>query len=134
MTSSHDRVPEALRRFLISDRVTSDAAVLDLAQAATRLEESPEIVEKWIREKQLLAWQTSSGLRIPAEQIVGPHRVVPGLVRVLETIPDARSAWDFLALESPFFPGAPQRPLDVLKAGQLEDVIRASIAHGEAFT
>jgi hypothetical protein len=134
MMSSRDRVPEALRRFLTADQVASDAEVLDLAQAAARLQEAPEMVDQWIREKQLLAWQTSSGLRIPAEQILGPHRVLPGLARVLETIPDARSAWDFLALESPFFPGEPQRPPDVLKAGQLDDVIRASIAHGEAFT
>jgi hypothetical protein len=134
MTSSRDRVPEALRRFLIADRVPSDVEILDLTQAATRLQEAPEIIERWIREKRVLAWQTPSGLGIPAEQILGPHRVVPGLVRVLETIPDARSAWDFLALESPFFPEAPQRPLDALKVGQLDDVIRASIAHGEAFT
>jgi hypothetical protein len=134
MMSSRDRVPEALRRFLTADQVASDAEVLDLAQAAARLQEAPEMVDRWIREKQLLAWQTPSGLRIPAEQILGPHRVLPGLARVLETIPDARSAWDFLALESPFFPGEPQRPLDVLKAGQLDDVIRASIAHGEAFS
>lgn len=132
---SRNQIPEPLRRFVVADPgEAGDTTIIDVTEAAARLEEPPEAVESYIQQKRLLAWKISRGMRIPAEQILGPHRIVPGLAQVLETIPDARSAWNFIALESPFFPGEPQRPLEVLKAGQLEDVIRASIAHGEAFT
>lgn len=65
---------------------------------------------------------------------MGPHRVVPGMDRVLEAMSSPRAAWDFLRLASRFFPGEPQRPLDVLKMGQIEDVVRAIDSHGDAFT
>jgi hypothetical protein len=110
-----DELPQALRRFLIADRDEEDGEVLDVTQAAARLDETPESIERWIGEKRLLAWRNVKGLRIPAEQIIGPHRIVPGIERVLEMMPSAQSAWDFLRLESPFFPGEPQRPLDALK-------------------
>ena len=60
-------------------------------------------------------------------------RVVPGLTRVLEVLPEARSAWRFLTEESPFL-DPPQRPLDLLKAGRIDEVVNAAHAHTEAFT
>jgi len=53
---------------------------------------------------------------IPAEQIVGPGELVPGIDRVLEILSEPRAAWRFLSEESPFF-DTPQRPIDALKAG-----------------
>jgi hypothetical protein len=131
--SSQDELPQALRRFLIADRGEEDGDILDVAQAATRLDETSETIERWIEEKRLLAWRDVKGLRIPAEQIIGSHRIVPGIERVLELMPSARSAWDFLRFESPFFPSEPQRPLDALKTGQIDDVMGAIRAYGEAF-
>jgi hypothetical protein len=134
MTSRHP-VPQGLRRFVVADRIEDDVEVLDLPRAAKLLEEAPETVVTWIQEKELLAWHDRKGdLRIPAEQILGPHRVVRGLARILEVIPDARAAWDFLTFESPFFAGEPKRPMDELKTEHIEEVIRASYSHGDAFS
>jgi hypothetical protein len=132
--TSDNTVPEVLRRFLVTDRADEVVEVLDVSQAAARLQESPESIERSVEEKLLLAWRDDRGLRIPAEQIMGPHRIVPGIDRVLGAMSSPRVAWDFLRLESPFFPGEPQRPLDALKMGQIEDVVRAIRSHGEAFT
>jgi hypothetical protein len=134
MTSRHP-IPEVLRRFVVADRIEDDIEILDLPRGAELLEEAAETVVKWIQQKELLAWHDRKGdLRIPAEQILGPHRVVRGLARILKVIPDARAAWDFLTRESPFFAGEPKRPMDELKTGHIEDVVRASYSHGEAFS
>jgi hypothetical protein len=132
--TSHKTAPEALRRFLVTDRPDENVEILDITQAAAQLQESPESVERSVEQNLLLAWRDDRGWRIPAEQIMGPHRIVPGMDRVLGAMSSPRAAWEFLRLESPFFPGEPQRPLDVLKMGQIEDVLRAICSHGEAFT
>jgi hypothetical protein len=59
--------------------------------------------------------------------------VVPGIDRVLEILPEPRAAWRFLKEESPFF-DTPQRPIDALKVGKVEDVVEAARTSGEAFT
>jgi hypothetical protein len=59
--------------------------------------------------------------------------VVPGIDRVLEILPEPRAAWRFLKEECPFF-DTPQRPIDALKAGKVEDVVEAARTSGEAFT
>jgi len=62
---------------------------------------------------------------------------VPGIDRVLTAIPQPRAAWRFLTEESPFLPGEPRRPIDVLKSGRPEDVdavIMATNSYLEAFT
>jgi hypothetical protein len=72
---------------------------------------------------------------IPAEQIVGPGKVVPGMERVLDVISEPAAAWDFLTNESPFIdPTALQRPIDVLKAGEIDAVVAAAHSFLEAFT
>jgi hypothetical protein len=69
----------------------------------------------WIADKRLLGWQaTHRGPVIPAEQILGPRSVVPGLPQLLEIIPDPAVAWDFLRQDSAFL-DPPQRPIDALK-------------------
>jgi hypothetical protein len=75
----------------------------------------------------------SGGTLIPAEQIVGRGEVVPGINRVLEVLPEPRSAGRFLKEESPFF-DTPIRPIDALKACQVDDVVIAARTSGEAFT
>lgn len=107
---------------------------LTATEAAERLQLSRESVYAWIKNHRLLAWsRTRQGVVIPAEQILGPGDVVPGMARVLEVLSDARSAWRFLTEESPFL-DLPQRPLDLLKSGRIEEVVNAAHAHTEAFT
>lgn len=126
-------VPPALQRFVVT-RQPSEGEWLTATEAAERLQVSRESVYAWIKNHRLLAWsRTRQGVVIPTEQILGPGDVVPGVARVLEVLPDARSAWRFLTEESPFLE-PPQRPLDMLKAGGIDEVVNAAHAHTEAFT
>jgi hypothetical protein len=90
----------------------------------------------WIEAKQLLAWRaTRRGTLIPAEQILGPSEVVPGIDRVLAVISEPAAAWDFLSEESPFIdPHTSIRPIDALKAGEIDAVVAAAHSFLEAFT
>jgi excisionase family DNA binding protein len=128
-------VPPQLRPFVVegsAERTTGELIGPD--EAARRLQVSRATVYNWIESRRLLGWRlTRQGTLIPAEQIVGPGELVPGIDRVLEIVPDPRSAWRFLSEESPFF-DSPQRPVDVLKAGRLDDVVEAARASGESFT
>ena len=50
-------------------------------------------VYDWVAKKVLLAWRsTKRGLSIPAAQILGPSRVVPGLAEVVESVGDPELA------------------------------------------
>ena len=108
--------------------------ILDVSQAATRLEVSRTIIYDWVERRTLLAWRsTKRGLSIPAAQILGPGRVVPGLVDVVDAIGDPELAWTFLTREWPF-EDTVARPLEVLKAGRMEEVLGAAAGFGAAFT
>jgi hypothetical protein len=107
---------------------------LNVSDAAKQLEISRPTAYAWIADKRLLGWQaTQRGPVVPAEQILGPRRVVAGLPQVLEVIPDPAVAWDFLRQESAFL-DPPQRPIDALKAGRIAEVVAAAHSHGTAFT
>ena len=58
-----------------------------------------------------------------------------GVLRLVlkHVIPDARAAWRFLSEESPFS-ATPARPIDALKAGDVDAVRKAAQAQGEAFS
>jgi excisionase family DNA binding protein len=109
---------------------------LSVSEAAERLEVTRVTIYAWIDAERLLAWRaTRRGILIPAEQIVGPREVVPGMDRVLDTIPDPEAAWDFLTQESPYLdPDAMQRPINTLKGGDVEAVIAAARSFSEAFS
>lgn len=125
-------VPEALERFVVRKRLGSD--MIGVSEAAARLDVSRTTVYDWIRKKMLVAWTTTRrGLVIPAEQILGPGRVVPGLFEVLGIIEDPDLAWTFLSEEWPFEDEA-ARPIDKLKGGKLEDVVSAAPSFGTAVT
>jgi hypothetical protein len=70
---------------------------------------------------------------VPAEQILGPAQIVPGIAPVLELISEPRLAWAFLSQELPFF-DTPQHPIDALKAAQIAAVMAAIPSYFEAFT
>jgi hypothetical protein len=59
--------------------------------------------------------------------------VVPGIARVLQTIDDPELAWTFLSEEWPFA-NQTARPIDKLKAGEVEEVVDAAPSFGTAFT
>ena len=130
-------LPEALRRLVTPARADTEAGrVLSISEAAELLEVTRVTIYAWIEAKRLLAWRaTRRGMLIPAEQIVGPGKVVPGIDRVLDVISEPAAAWDFLTDESPFIdPNALQRPIDVLKAGEIDAVVAAAHSFLEAFT
>jgi hypothetical protein len=82
----------------------------------------------------LIAWRvTRPGVLIPAEQILGPGEVVPGIENVLELISEPRAAWRFLSEESPFF-DTPRSPIELLEQGRIDAVLKAARTSGEAFT
>jgi excisionase family DNA binding protein len=131
--SAAPALPEALRRF-VKPPATADQSLLNVSEAAKQLEISRPTVYAWIEDKRLLGWQaTHRGPVIPAEQILGPRRVVAGLAQLLEIIPNPAVAWDFLRQESVFL-DPPQRPIDALKAGRIAEVVAAARSHGTAFT
>jgi len=129
------RIPDSLRPFVDeASAAAEDDELIGPEEAARRLGVSRATVYNWIDSRRLLGWRlTRQGTLIPAEQILGPAEVVPGINRVLEALPEPRGAWRFLKEESPFF-DTPIRPIDALKAGQVDDVVIAARTSGEAFT
>jgi excisionase family DNA binding protein len=126
-------LPEALRRF-VKASASGDQSLLNVSEAAKQLEISRPTIYAWIADKRLLGWRaTHRGPVIPAEQILGPRRVVAGLPQLLEIISDPAVAWDFLRQESVFL-DPPQRPLDALKEGRIAEVTAAIQSYGTAFT
>ena len=132
-TRDESRIPAALRPLVVEASGTDDE-LISVEEAARRLAVSRATVYNWIDSRRLLGWRlTRQGTLIPAEQIRGPGELVPGIDRVLEILPEPRAAWRFLKEESPFF-DTPQRPIDALKAGKVDDVVDAARTSGEAFT
>jgi excisionase family DNA binding protein len=130
-------LPEALRRLVGPARADTEAGrVLSISEAAERLEVTRVTIYAWVEAKRLLAWRaTRRGMLIPAEQILGPGEVVPGIDRVLDVISEPAAAWDFLSEESPFIdPRTSKRPIDALRAGEVDAVVAAAHSFLEAFT
>jgi len=125
-------LPEPLRPFVVRRRV--DEGVLGVSEAAARLEVSRTTVYAWARTTRLIAWRaTKRGLRIPAAQILGAGRVVPGLKEVVDAIGDPELAWSFLTQEWAF-EEAVVLPLDLLKDGRIDEVLDAAPGFGVTFT
>ena len=130
-------LPPALQRLVTSARPATDGGkVLSISEAAERLEVTRVTVYAWIEAKRLLAWRaTRRGVLIPAEQITAPGEVVQGIDRILEVIREPAAAWDFLTEESPYLNADTlHRPIDALKAGEIDAVIAAARSFLDAFT
>ena len=124
-------VPEKLRPFIVQ-RAGED--ILGVSEAAARLEVSRTTVYQWVEKNTLLAWRsTKRGLSIPVAQILGPGRVVPGLAGVVDVVGDPELAWEFLVQEWPFADEA-AAPLELLKAGRVDEVLDAAPGFGATFT
>lgn len=125
-------LPEALKPFVVDS--SGHPAILSVTAAARRLQVSRTTVYDWARKGTLLAWRvTRPGLRIPAEQILGPGKVVPGLSELLDVIDDPELAWTFLTQEWPF-EDETAVPLEKLKAGQVREAIDAAHGFGSVFS
>ena len=125
-------VPERLRPFVV--RRGDGEEILGVSEAAERLEMSRTTVYEWARAARLIAWRTTKrGLRIPAGQILGAGRVVPGLKEVVDAIGDPELAWAFLTQEWAF-ERAVALPLDLLKDGRTDEVLDAAPGFGATFT
>ncbi len=125
-------VPERLRPFVV--RRSADEGILGVSEAAKRLEVSRTTVYEWVRTTRLIAWKTTKrGLRIPAGQILGAGRVVPGLKDVVNAIGDPELAWAFLTQEWAFEKTI-ALPLELLKDGRIEEVLGAAPGFGATFT
>lgn len=108
-----------------------EGSLLNLNEAAMRLETTLEDVEARIERKSLLSWRISGRPVVPAEQILGRLRVVAGIRELLEVIAEPAMAWNFLTQESAF-QDPPQRPIDALKAGKNAEVIAAAQSYDGA--
>ena len=125
-------LPERLRPFLV--RRHTDEGILGVSGAAEQLEVSRTTVYEWVRASRLIAWKaTKRGLRIPAGQILGAGRVVPGLNDVVDVIGDPELAWAFLTQEWAFEEVAAP-PLELLKEGRIDEVLDAAPGFGATFT
>ena len=125
-------VPESLAPFIVPRSAGPD--MLGVTGAAARLQVSRTTVYGWVERRTLLAWKsTRRGLTIPAAQILGPGKVVDGLAGVLDVIHDPELAWAFLTQEWPFDDKA-AFPLEMLKAGRIQEVIDAAPGFGAAFS
>ena len=125
-------VPERLRPFIVQR--TGGDETLGASEAAVRLGVSRTTVYDWVQRGTLLAWRsTKRGLSIPAAQILGPGVVVAGLADVVEVIGDPELAWSFLTQEWPF-EDAVAKPLELLKAGHIGEVLSAAPGFGDTFT
>ena len=92
--------------------------MLNVVAAGQRLVVSRPTVYDWLKKGRLIGWKRGSkqGWVIPAEQIVGPERIVDGIDEVLKEIGDAELAWDFLSNPWPFT-GNLARPIEKLIEG-----------------
>lgn len=123
-------VPEGLRPFLVR---RGGEEILGVSEAAMRLDVSRTTIYDWVDRKTLVAWRsTKRGLSIPAAQILGAGKVVPGLADVVEAIGDPELAWAFLSQEWPFDDTVTE-PLKLLKVGRMDDVLGAAAGFGATF-
>jgi excisionase family DNA binding protein len=126
------KLPEALKPFVVSKLPKFE--VISVSEAAARLQISRTTVYDWVNKHRLLAWTTTKrGLIIPAEQIIGSGRIVPGISDVLEIVEDPELAWTFLSEEWPFADEA-ARPIDKLKSGEIKEAINVTPSFGAVFT
>ena len=126
-------IPDQLKPFVV-DSPEHRSATIGATAAAERLEVSRTTIYDWARKGTLLAWRvTRRGLRIPAGQILGPGKVIPGLPEILDAIGDPELAWTFLTQEWPF-EDETAVPLEKLKAGQVRAVVDAAPGFGAVFS
>lgn len=130
--SSAKVMPDTLKSFNAKEGFSEPS--VSISAAAGRLRVSRTTIYDWIERKRMIGWKvTRQGAIIPAEQIVGRGELVAGLQPLLRIIPDPRRAWSFLTTESHFFAGEPRRPIELLKTGEVMQVLDAARAYVNSF-
>lgn len=126
-------LPAAMQALVIE--APPDPSLLNLVQTTERLDITRPTLNAWIDEGKVIAWELRPRVWvIPPEQILGARKVVPGIQRVLEVIPQHRLAWEFLTQEvANIDPDRVIRPLDALKAGKIDAVVAAAQGWGVDF-
>src|SRR5215470_11184081 len=122
--AAHQRAVEIKRRLL-----EAEGGALPVADVARCLGISKQAVDKRRRARKLLALETARGFLYPAWQFV-EDGVLPGLeqaLAALEGTPWEQASW-FLSGDSHL---ADRRPLDALRRGDAQQVLRAARAYGE---
>ena len=103
------------------------ATVPELAEL---LEISPATAYRWIRERKLIGWEHQGEIKGPIAQVLlGPRKPLPALAAIAAEINmPPELVWDFIS--NPWrWAGPPERPLDKLKRGEIEDVLNAAPAY-----
>lgn len=111
---------------IVDDESTDWASseILGVLDAAQRIGVVRSTLDQWRRAGKVLAF--SKGLRnyvFPMEQFVR-SKPISGLADVRAHFETDEDAWEWLVTPDPIIKG--QKPLDLLKAGQIEEVIRAA--------
>ena len=84
-----------------------------------------ETVIRWHRAGKLVGFeQNRRGLRFPPEQVDGAGLLVPGIAELKAMWPDDRALWWWLTTPAPQCDG--ERPIDLLRNGESERVVRAA--------
>ena len=130
--SPSDKVPDVLKPFVVIKPI--DENIINVTEAAKRLNVSRTTIYSWIEKGLLLAWKnTKNGQRIPSEQILGEGQLVDGIDKVIRTIGNPVNAWIFLSNEMSFS-HRPARPIDLLKEGKIEEVLGSAAGFGSVPT
>lgn len=115
--------PEARLEALTVSVPTNDTLTSD--EMAKRLGVSRPTVVAWRNEGKLIGWQgVRRGYRFPAEQLNRRGKPLPGLAEIVTLLDDHYSAWLWLTDTLASLEG--RRPIDLLRKGQVEAVVRAA--------
>ena len=103
--------------------------MVTVPELADLLEISPSTAHRWIRERKLIAWDSRGEIKGPIAQVPGPRKPLPALAGIAAEINmPPELVWDFLS--NPWrWAGPPERPLDKLRRGEIEDVLNAAPAY-----
>lgn len=139
--SIHDVLPDGetidLAPFMLTgsfEDIWPGVDLLTTEKAAKRLGIVVSTLHEWCKAGTLLRLSRKGkrGFRIPSELIVGKKKIVPGLALVIEKIGHGSHnlAWRFLTDQIEFEDGV-ARPLDLLKAGRVDEVLAQERRWGE---
>ena len=135
MSVSRDPLARARLRGLIAQRelLEGEGGTLTSSEMAAALGVSRQAIDKRRRAGHLLAFEVAKrGYLYPAWQLTSAGLLLPGLVDVLEALPND-SPWAdarfFLSGNLRLRNG--RRPLDLLRRGEIEPVVRAAGVFGE---